>query len=174
VTTIPVLGNGDIWTAADAVEMMRLTGCDGVVVGRGCLGRPWLFRDLADVLGGRPIEDPPTLGGVARVMIRHADLLVEHFGQRGMVLFRKHPPWYLKGFPVGPALRDAFTRVSSLDDLADLVGKLDADTPYPADAARMVRGHSHGPRPVRLPHGFLHTRETAPLDPAADDPVSGG
>ena len=62
VTTIPVLGNGDVWEADDALRMMRPTGCDGVVVGRGCLGRPWLFRDLADVFDGRPVQAPPLLG----------------------------------------------------------------------------------------------------------------
>ncbi len=175
VTTIPVLGNGDIWTAADAVQMMSATGCDGVVVGRGCLGRPWLFRDLADVMAGRIPEQPPGLGEVGAIMVRHAGLLVDHFGERGMTLFRKHPPWYLKGFPVGPVLRDAFARVSSLNELGDLVGKLDFDVPYPVEAHTMVRGHSHGPRPVRLPQGFLQTRTTdGPLPIGAEDPVSGG
>ncbi len=175
VTSIPVLGNGDIWTAGDAVEMMEATGCDGVVVGRGCLGRPWLFRDLADVFAGRPPQEPPTLGEVGRIMIRHATLLVDHFGDPfGINLFRKHPSWYLKGFPVGPVLRDAFTRVSSVTELADLVGKLDADISFPEEAHRMVRGHSHGPRPVRLPQGFLETRTAHSLDRGAEQVISGG
>ena len=61
VTRIPVLGNGDIWEAEDALRMMRTTGCDGVIVGRGCLGRPWLFRDLADVFDGREPREPAGL-----------------------------------------------------------------------------------------------------------------
>ncbi|HEU4321441.1 MAG TPA: tRNA dihydrouridine synthase DusB [Acidimicrobiia bacterium] len=175
VTSIPVLGNGDIWTADDAVRMMDVTGCDGVVVGRGCLGRPWLFRDLADVFASRPVQAPPNLGEVGSVMIRHARLLVDHFGDPfGINLFRKHPSWYLKGFPVGPVLRDAFSRVSSLSELEDLVGKLDADVPFPEQANHMVRGHSHGPRPVRLPHGFLDDRDGAQLDREAEEVVSGG
>jgi len=175
VTSIPVLGNGDIWTADDAVRMMETTGCHGVVVGRGCLGRPWLFRDLADVLAGRPPHDPPNLGEVGEIMIRHARLLAEHFGDPfGINLFRKHPPWYLKGFPVGPVLRDAFSRVSSVEELSDLVRKLDAETPFPEEAHRMVRGHSHGPRPVRLPHGFLGNRTGDQLDRGAEQVVSGG
>jgi tRNA-dihydrouridine synthase len=155
--------------------MMESTGCDGVVVGRGCLGRPWLFRDLADVFAGRSPADPPDLGEVGRVMVRHATLLVDHFGDPyGINLFRKHPPWYLKGFPVGPASRDAFSRVSSIDELEELVARLDPDIPFPEEAHRMVRGHSHGPRPVRLPHGFLADRGGDRLDAEAEQVVSGG
>ncbi|HEX6287323.1 MAG TPA: tRNA dihydrouridine synthase DusB [Acidimicrobiia bacterium] len=175
VQSIPVLGNGDIWTADDAVRMMESTGCAGVVVGRGCLGRPWLFRDLADGFAGRQLQEPPSLGEVGQIMIRHAQLLVDHFGERfGIRLFRKHPSWYLKGFPAGPAIRDAMSRVSSVDELADLVGKLDSDVAFPEAANRMVRGHSHGPRPVRLPHDFLIDRSTHHLAPEADQLVSGG
>lgn len=175
ITGIPVLGNGDIWTADDAVEMMSETGCDGVVVGRGCLGRPWLFRDLADVFSGREAQPPPKLGEVGRIMVRHAELLVDHFGEKmGMNLFRKHPSWYLKGFPAGPALRDSLARVSSIDELEVLVEKLDPDIPFPEEAHRMVRGHSHGPRPVRLPRGFLTSRDTTGLAREAGQPVSGG
>ncbi len=175
VVTIPVLGNGDIWTAGDAVRMIEATGCDGVVVGRGCLGRPWLFRDLADVFAGRESQTPPNLGEVGSIMIRHATLLVDHFGDPfGINLFRKHPSWYLKGFPVGPALRDAFARVSSVDELGVLVDQLDADIRFPEEANQMVRGHSHGPRPVRLPHGFLADREGRDLAREADEAISGG
>jgi nifR3 family TIM-barrel protein len=175
VTSISVLGNGDIWTAHDAMQMMESTGCDGVVVGRGCLGRPWLFRDLADVFAGREPQAAPGLGEVGRIMVRHAELLVEHFGDPfGIRLFRKHPSWYLKGFPAGPALRDAMARVSSVDELRDLVGRLDPDVPFPAGADRMVRGHSHGPRPVRLPHGFLDDRVGDRLEREAEQVVSGG
>ncbi len=175
LTEIPVLGNGDIWTAGDALEMIAKTGCDGVVVGRGCLGRPWLFRDLADVFSGREPRTPPNLGEVGKIMVRHAVLLVEHFGEKmGMNLFRKHPSWYLKGFPAGPALRDSLARVSSIDELEDLVAELDPDIPFPEEAHRMVRGHSHGPRSVRLPSSFLSTRDTDGLSSEAAQPVSGG
>ena len=175
VTTIPVLGNGDIWVAEDALKMMTSTGCDGVVVGRGCLGRPWLFRDLADVMAGRPQSDPPTLGEVGEIMYRHVTLLADHFGEkRGTVLFRKHPSWYLKGFPVGPKTRDRFSRVESLAQVRELVADLPADVPYPDAANRMVRGHSHGPRPVRLPSGFLADRESSSLPREAAVAVSGG
>jgi nifR3 family TIM-barrel protein len=175
IKSIPVLGNGDIWTADDALEMMARTGCDGVVVGRGCLGRPWLFRDLADALDGRPITTPPDSGEVARVMIRHAELLVDHFGERvGIPLFRKHPSWYLKGFPAGPQMRDALSRVDSVDQLREILAGWDPGIPFPEEANRMVRGHSHGPRPVRLPHGFLDHREGDRLGREAEQVISGG
>jgi tRNA-dihydrouridine synthase len=155
--------------------MMRSTGCDGVVVGRGCLGRPWLFRDLADVMAGRQPQEPPNLGEVGQIMIRHAGLLVEHFAEEiGLLLFRKHPPWYLKGFQAGPVRRDAFARVGSIDELTVLVNRLDPDAPFPEAANRMVRGHSRGPRPVRLPHGFLGDRETDHVAESAEQVVSGG
>jgi nifR3 family TIM-barrel protein len=175
INSIPVLGNGDIWTADDALEMMARTGCDGVVVGRGCLGRPWLFRDLADVLEGRPIATPPNSGEVARIMIRHAELLVDHFGERiGIPLFRKHPSWYLKGFPAGPQMRDALSRVDSVDQLREILAGWEPNIPFPEEANRMVRGHSHGPRPVRLPHGFLDHREGDRLGRDAEQVISGG
>lgn len=175
VKTIPVLGNGDIWTASDALDMMSQTGCDGVVVGRGCLGRPWLFRDLVDAFAGRPIQRPPNLGEVGDVMVRHAELLVDHFGEHvGIRLFRKHPSWYLKGFPAGPVLRDGLARVDSVEALRGLVVQLDGDIPYPEAANRMVRGHSHGPRSVKLPHGFLDDRDGDRLGREAEQVVSGG
>ncbi|MGB7859242.1 MAG: tRNA dihydrouridine synthase DusB [Acidimicrobiia bacterium] len=175
VRSIPVLGNGDIWTAVDAARMIAETGCDGVVVGRGCLGRPWLFRDLVDAFEGRDPQTPPDLGEVGEVMVRHLELLVDHFGEHvGVRLFRKHPSWYLKGFPAGPAIRDALARVESIGHLRDLVVKLDSDVPFPEEANHMVRGHSHGPRPVRLPDGYLEDRSVGSLNPAADQVVSGG
>jgi tRNA-dihydrouridine synthase len=155
--------------------MMASTGCDGVVVGRGCLGRPWLFGDLAAAMSGRPVPAPPASGEVARVMRRHARLLVGQFGEKvGMVLFRKHPSWYLKGFPAGPSMRDALARVESLDQLESILAGWDPAIPYPAEASRMVRGHSHGPRPVRLPHGFLDHRRGDRLGREAEQVVSGG
>ena len=175
VTSIPVLGNGDIWTAGDAVRMMTSTGCDGVVIGRGCLGRPWLFRDLADVFAGREESPAPNLGEVGSIMIRHAEMLVDHFGDKvGVGLFRKHTSWYLKGFPAGPALRDAMARFESVEELRDLVAKLDPTIPFPEEANTMVRGHSQGPRNVRLPDGFLADRGALKVGREAEQVVSGG
>jgi nifR3 family TIM-barrel protein len=175
---VPVLGNGDIWEAADALRMMRETGCDGVVIGRGCLGRPWLFADLAAAFADPALATPPrlpSLGEVAAVMRRHAELLAEWLGEReGCTDFRKHVAWYLKGFPVGPALRQAMAMVSSLSELDDLLGKLDPAAPFPAEILGEPRGRINAPGRVHLPDGWLASRddEGIPLDAELDD--SGG
>ncbi len=118
VTSIPVLGNGDIWEAWDALRMMRATGCDGVVVGRGCLGRPWLFRDLAEVFAGEEPPPPPDFGEVIDTMREHARLLCGWVGERiGIRDFRKHATWYTKGFPGSTQMRDKLIRIDSLAEL---------------------------------------------------------
>jgi nifR3 family TIM-barrel protein len=173
VTSIPVLGNGDIWEPADAIRMMEETGCDGVVVGRGCLGRPWLFGDLAATLAGRPTITVPTLGEVGAVMREHAALLCEWFGDfMGIRTFRKHTGWYLKGYPAGPDLRRALAEVDGMDGLDDLLGKLDPGALPHDGATRMARGHTRGPKSVKLPPGYLDGRwdEDVPDEVA----VSGG
>ena len=121
VTSIPVLGNGDIWEASDALAMMAETGCDGVVVGRGCLGRPWLFGDLVAAFEGRPVPPPPTLGTVMAVMAEHARLLVAHSGGHGIKEFRKHANWYITGYPVGAEVRRRLSVIGSLPELEDLL-----------------------------------------------------
>ena len=174
---IPVLGNGDIWEAEDARRMMARTGCDGVVVGRGCLGRPWLFRDLAAVLGeGAATTTLPTLGEVAAVMRRHAELLGEWLGEeRGCIEFRKHVAWYLKGFSAGSSLRARLGTVSSYAALDALLADLDPSEPYPVDQLGTPRGRQGSPRRVALPDGWLDSREmTGSVDPAAEDATSGG
>src|ERR1700757_4206182 len=135
VRSIPVLGNGDIFDADDAIAMMATTGCDGVVIGRGCLGRPWLFAELSAALtGARPVE-PPTLGEVAQIIRRHGELLAAHFGEdKGMRDIRKHIAWYLHGFPAGADLRRALALVKTLDELSCLVDRLDAGIPFPPGA----------------------------------------
>ncbi len=154
--SIPVLGNGDIWEAEDAARMLAETGCDGVVIGRGCLGRPWLFGDLSATLAGTPTTTVPSLGFVASVMAEHAHLLVQWFDDySGIRTFRKHTGWYFKGYPVGPELRRRFASVERLEQLDELLRLLDPETlPHPG-ATRMPRGHTRGPRPVKLPHGYL-------------------
>jgi nifR3 family TIM-barrel protein len=176
VRSIPVLGNGDVWEAWDALRMMRETGCDGVVVGRGCLGRPWLFRDLADVFAGRRPSNPPRFGEVGQVMREHARLLVGWLGEPlGMRSFRKHATWYTKGFPGSARLRDRLVAVGRLDELDAILAETDAALPFPPGAMRVPRGKSGGRQRVALPDGYLHERADAtPPGPEAEDPASGG
>lgn len=161
VTSIPVLGNGDIWCAEDALEMVRQTGCDGVVVGRGCLGRPWLFADLEAGFAGRPERVRPSLGQVTDVMRRHAALLAEHYESedRGCRDFRKHVAWYLKGYSVGGELRSRMAQISTLAEFDQLVQLLDRDQPYPGVGAEGARGRQGTPKRVSLPEGWLNDRE---------------
>ena len=175
VRSIPVLGNGDIWEAEDARRMVDATGCDGVVIGRGCLGRPWLFRDLAAAFAGQPVPPPPALGKVMATMCSHLALLVELMGEdAGARDFRKHTGWYLTGFPVGPEIRRRLAMLSSTAELAELLGSLDGSTAFPADARRMKRGHTRGPRPVVLPHRWLETIDDPTPPAGAEVLVSGG
>ena len=175
VTSIPVLGNGDVWEAADALRMVRETGCDGVVVGRGCLGRPWLFRSLDRAFAGLPDDPQPTLGEVAAVMRRHAGLMAAWLGEdKGAREFRKHVSWYLKGFGVGGETRHRLALVSSLSELDDLLATLDPDEPFPAVSIGAPRGRLGSPRRVVLPEGWLDDRSWGPVDASAELAVSGG
>ncbi len=174
---IPVLGNGDIWEAADALAMMEKTGCAGVVVGRGCLGRPWLFRDLADAFAGEQRRTLPTLGEVAQMVRRHAELLAGLYGERhGLTDLRKHMAWYFKGFPVGGELRRPLAMVSSLAELDALLAQLDPSVPFPVGELGAPRGRQGTPRDrVVLPHGWLASRELGDADIAdAESDASGG
>lgn len=155
--SIPVLGNGDIWEAADALRMVEHTGVDGVVVGRGCLGRPWLFADLADAFAGGNSLALPTLGEVCTTVRRHAELLAGLMGEeRGLVDLRKHMAWYFKGFPVGKEVRPALAMVSSFAELDAQLARLDADFPYPQGELGTPRGRQGHPRgKVVVPDGWL-------------------
>ncbi len=154
---LPVLGNGDIWEAGDALRMVEQTGAAGVVVGRGCLGRPWLFRDLAAAFAGEQVQVLPTLGEVRTVMRRHAELLSEHLGEeRGCKEFRKHVSWYLKGFRAGGTLRHSLALVDSLSSLDALLDELDPDEPFPVSELGAPRGRQGSPRrKVVVPEGWL-------------------
>ena len=176
VRTIPVLGNGDVWEAEDALRMMRGTGCDGVIVGRGCLGRPWLFRDLADVFLGREPADPPDLGGVVDLMIEHARLLAAWAGEKpAMRAFRKHSSWYTKGFRGGAPLRERLMHVRSLTELEGVLSGLERSQPFPPDAVRVPRGKSGGRQKVALPEGYLDDLDDAtPPGVEAEAADSGG
>jgi nifR3 family TIM-barrel protein len=174
--SIPVFGNGDIWEAWDALRMMRQTGCDGVVVGRGCLGRPWLFRDLADVFEGRQPQMPPRFGEVMKIMLRHAAFLADWQGERwGVRAFRKQATWYTKGFPESAKLRAALIRINTLTELEDILATANPDLEFPESALRVPRGKKSGRQRVALPDGYLDDRmDDTPPVPAAEDEFSGG
>lgn len=174
VRSIPVLGNGDIFEPADALAMMASTGCDGVVIGRGCLGRPWLFAELSAAFNGTAAPTPPTLGEVAEIIRRHGELLAAHFGEdKGMRDIRKHIAWYLHGFPAGSDLRRALALVRSLTELDALLSQLDPDVPFPP-AAGGARGRQGSAASVSLPEGWLDDPDDCTVPAAADVMNSGG
>ena len=167
---VQVLGNGDIWSAGDAIRMMRETGCNGVVVGRGCLGRPWLFADLQKAFeefaknpNSNAAIDPvqPNLGEVAQAFKKHAELLVEFFEseERACRDIRKHVAWYFKGYPVGGEFRASLAQVESLQQMDDILGTLDWSAPYPGELAEGPRGRLGGAKVCALPENWLQSRE---------------
>jgi nifR3 family TIM-barrel protein len=170
VTSVPVLGNGDIWSADDALAMVAATGCDGVVVGRGCLGRPWLFADLAAAFAGRPERRRPGLREVVATMRRHLELLVAHYGDEGRACrdIRKHVAWYFKGYAAGHEARAALGMCESLAGFDAVTARLDLDQPYPGEPAEGPRGRTGSQKRVALPEGWLNGRE---LDAAAEAAV---
>ncbi len=176
IRSIPVLGNGDVWEAWDALRMMRETGCDGVIVGRGCLGRPWLFRDLADVFDGREPATPPDFGGVCRILLRHARVAAEWFGEeRGVRTMRRFCTWYTKAFPGGARRRKELVRATTLADLERALHGIDPTEPFPLEGLRVKRGKSGGRQKVSLPEGYLDDLEDdASPPPEAEVLTSGG
>jgi nifR3 family TIM-barrel protein len=180
VTRIPVLGNGDIWAAEDALEMVRQTGCDGVVVGRGCQGRPWLFADLAAAFNGSDARLRPGLRLVAETIYRHGELMVDFFEDEGRGLrdLRKHMAWYLKGYAVGGDARSGLALVSTLEELRTRLDALDLDQPYPGKDAEGQRGRQGSPKKPHVPDGWLNSRELSEEHRAklleAELSVSGG
>jgi nifR3 family TIM-barrel protein len=173
-TDVPVLGNGDIWSGEDAVRMMSQTGCAGVVVGRGCLGRPWLFADLVSSINGENKRVNPNLFEVRKIMLRHGQLLVEYFENedRAMRDIRKHMAWYLKGFSVPREIRSSLGMVESLSHMEELLKGLE-DQPYPQAVGDGPRGRTSHGREVKLPDGWLNDPdELATI--SIDDAISGG
>lgn len=196
ITDIPVFGNGDIWSGADAIAMVRQTGVDGVVVGRGCLGRPWLFADLEAAFASLSIHSErserserseldeqvlrPRLGAVADAFRRHAELLVDSLGSEEKACrdIRKHVAWYFKGYPVGGPVRRGLTTVRCLDEIDAWLQQIDRDAPYPGEDSEGHRGRAGSPRRPHLPNGWLESRTLTPSEAAelhvAEVGVSGG
>jgi tRNA-dihydrouridine synthase len=156
--------------------MIDETGCDGVVVGRGCLGRPWLFRDLALALAGRDVPAPPRLGEVRAVLRRHARLLADWLTEPVAVRdIRKHVGWYLQGYPVGGEVRRRLTAAPTIAALEAELDRLDPSlAPLPGTTAQ-PRGKTSGPIKVTLPEGWLESADD-PTPVVADEleVVSGG
>ena len=177
-----MLGNGEVFTADDALAMMSATGCDGVVVGRGCLGQPWLFAELDAAFSGCPEPAQPRWAQVAAVIRRHVELIVEWHDMHPtgdelrLSPFRKHLAWYLKGYPVGPAVRRDAGQVATVADLERLLSGIDVDALPVEGAERMVRSHSHPLSRVALPDGWLDDpdQEHVALGAGAEALVSGG
>ncbi|WP_230976603.1 MULTISPECIES: tRNA dihydrouridine synthase DusB [Georgenia] len=161
VRSVPVLGNGDIWSAEDAIAMVEQTGCDGVVVGRGCQGRPWLFTDLVAGFAGSPLRVRPGLAEVAATVRRHAELMVEYFDNENKALreLRKHMAWYLKGYVVGSEARRSLGLVSTLAELDERLATLDLTQPYPGEGAEGPRGRAGSPRTPHLPEAWLDSQD---------------
>jgi nifR3 family TIM-barrel protein len=176
VTSIPIFGNGDIWEAFDAIRMLRETNADGVVIGRGCLGRPWLFQQLAEVFNGQEPSQIPLLGEVAAVLQKHGKLVVEWHGTENALRgFRKHAAWYFTGFPVGSEVRREIQQISSLQDLTSALRHLDPRVALPIDAYRIPRSHGGGPKKVSLPAGWLDAPNLdLEISAEAEQLVSGG
>ena len=170
----PVLGNGDIWSGADALNMVEQSGCHGVVVGRGCLGRPWLFAELVAAFEGREIPQQPTLREVAQIMVRHGELLGDYFEDefRAARDLRKHMAWYLKGFRVGGEIRASLAMIENIDQLRNLLGEIEQQ-PYPVALGEQPRGRSSSIRTIALPDKWLDDPdEYAHIE--VEDLVSGG
>ena len=173
--TIPVLGNGDIWEATDAVRMMEHTGCDGVVVGRGCLGRPWLFADLAMAFSGGKAQPAPQLRAVTAVMLDHLDRLIVIFGEySGTREMRKHMAWYLKGFSVASATRLGMSQIASRDQMVDLIATMDLDQSFNSSILGSPRGRTRGAKRIALPENWLDDRDDDRVPLGADVLHSGG
>lgn len=175
-THLPVFGNGDVFEADDAVAMREQTGCAGVVIGRGCQGRPWIFRDMttrllepADGVELPPLS-APTLGEVGQLMRRHTVAAIEFFGNEYHAIreMRKHFGWYLRGYAVGGGGRQAFATVESLEHLDRLLADLEVDQPYP-EAATGARGRAGRVKRPHLPEGWLDSRYLSPSQRATID-----
>lgn len=173
--SIPVLGNGDVWESWDALTLMRRTGCAGVIVGRGCLGRPWLFAELAAVFDGREPEPPPNFGRVVAIMDDHARRLMDFFGpELGMRQMRKWCSWYTQGFPGSARARGELVRVRTLEELHAVLDRFDPTLAFPPAALRVRRGKGSQCQVVSLPDGYLEQRDddTPPRSPRTPEEIA--
>jgi tRNA-dihydrouridine synthase len=129
--SIPVIGNGDIKTPADAYRMYRETGCDAVMIARGSFGQPWIFDQTKDLLAGRPMRLAPPIETRFAIAVEHARMAAAYEADpRGAAIeFRKHLGWYVKGLPNSAELRKKLHAVNSLDEVEGIFAAYLADAP---------------------------------------------
>lgn len=121
---IPVIGNGDIFTAQDAADMMEQTGCAAVAVGRGAKGNPWIFREIRALLSGEPVPPRPDMSEIKKTIKRQTELMLRYKPDYIVVReMRKHVSWYTGGLRNCSALRDEVNRAESIDELYELLDK---------------------------------------------------
>jgi nifR3 family TIM-barrel protein len=129
---VPVIGNGDIRSGADAKRMFEATGCDGVMVARGALGNPWLYREIETYLATGEVPPPPTIGERADVLRRHFALLREIYGDaKACTLVRRVITWFVKGAAGSASLRDRAQHVASAEEVEALIADFAATPAAP-------------------------------------------
>ena len=123
---IPVIANGGVKTPRDAEEMLSKTKVDGIMIGQGALGKPWLFQQIKDCLNGNPIKEP-TWSEKKKIIQEHAKLAFQYKGEHGIIELRKHLLWYFRGFPGAANLRKKLVAVKTkkqINQIFDLSSKL--------------------------------------------------
>ena len=120
--SIPVIGNGDVTSAVRAKQMMEMTGCDGIMVGRAARGNPWIFREIAQYLETGVIPERPSRREVKEMILRHCELQLQYKGEyTGIREMRKHVAWYTAGYPHSSRLRGRINEIESMDSLKKLL-----------------------------------------------------
>ena len=119
---IPVIGNGDVFTAEDAKRLVDTTGCDGIMVARGAKGNPWIFREITEYLDTGRKPERPSVDELKEMILRHGRMMLKFKGElAGMREMRKHVSWYTAGYPNSAALRNDINMVSSMEELEALI-----------------------------------------------------
>ena len=122
--SIPIIGNGDVCTTNDMLQMFEDTGCDAVMIGRAAQGNPWFFRKAIAILNGKPLPDPPSLLDIANTCKRHFELLLENRGEHtGSNMMRKHFSNYIKGFPGAAKFRQSLVTAPDLNAMNDALSE---------------------------------------------------